>query len=320
MYFLRGSLPWQGLKAATNKQKYEKIGEKKQTTPIRELCEGFPEEFSIYLNYVRKLGFEETPDYDFLRDLFLKTLKNNGDVEDGVYDWNLLNGEADGSGSAYSEADTSRRRWPRVGSVRQRESTAGSCCTNASRGPRTRCITAPGPPPVAAGPDPAVTRARAQRLGAAQDPDDARGGSADARVWRGAGRRTCTRQRLDGSAPERAATQCSSPVRERAGQLRVHSRRCGSVWPAEPNGVERRACAARCTHRREPPGTAAAGRARAAVGAVEDPYVPVWLSMPGHAFLGTVLMSPPFLFTKLSPVIYIFFLSFLPLMNAALMH
>ena len=42
MYFLRGSLPWQGLKAATNKQKYEKIGEKKQTTHIRELCEGYP--------------------------------------------------------------------------------------------------------------------------------------------------------------------------------------------------------------------------------------------------------------------------------------
>ncbi|KAF8637389.1 hypothetical protein AX17_002885 [Amanita inopinata Kibby_2008] len=92
MYFLRGSLPWQGLKAATNKQKYEKIGEKKQTTPIKELCEGFPEEFGIYLNYVRKLGFEEAPDYDFLRELFAKILKNNGDVEDGVYDWNLLNG------------------------------------------------------------------------------------------------------------------------------------------------------------------------------------------------------------------------------------
>ncbi|GAC73508.1 casein kinase [Moesziomyces antarcticus T-34] len=44
MYFLRGGLPWQGLKAATNKQKYEKIGEKKQSTPIKELCEGFPEE------------------------------------------------------------------------------------------------------------------------------------------------------------------------------------------------------------------------------------------------------------------------------------
>lgn len=111
MYFLRGSLPWQGLKAATNKQKYEKIGEKKQTTPIKELCDGFPgkaysfyyskpvyayhnspEEFGIYLNYVRKLGFEETPDYDFLRELFSKVLLSNGDVDDGVFDWNLLNG------------------------------------------------------------------------------------------------------------------------------------------------------------------------------------------------------------------------------------
>ena len=50
------------------------------------------EEFGIYLNYVRKLGFEETPDYDFLRELFAKVMKNNNDVDDGVYDWNLLNG------------------------------------------------------------------------------------------------------------------------------------------------------------------------------------------------------------------------------------
>jgi len=46
MYFLRGSLPWQGIKmatkVATNKQWYEKIGEKKQTTSIKELCEGYP--------------------------------------------------------------------------------------------------------------------------------------------------------------------------------------------------------------------------------------------------------------------------------------
>lgn len=91
MYFLRGGLPWQGLRAATNKQKYEKIGEKKQTTPIPELCEGFPEEFAIYMNYVRKLGFEEQPDYDFLRELFTKVLKTIGETEDGVFDWMLLN-------------------------------------------------------------------------------------------------------------------------------------------------------------------------------------------------------------------------------------
>lgn len=42
MYFLRGSLPWQGLKAATNKQKYERIGDKKQSTSIKDLCAGYP--------------------------------------------------------------------------------------------------------------------------------------------------------------------------------------------------------------------------------------------------------------------------------------
>jgi casein kinase 1 len=42
MYFLRGSLPWQGLKLAANEQRTYKIWEKKQTTPIKELCEGYP--------------------------------------------------------------------------------------------------------------------------------------------------------------------------------------------------------------------------------------------------------------------------------------
>lgn len=42
MYFNRGSLPWQGLKANTKRQKYEKISEKKLTVPIEELCKGFP--------------------------------------------------------------------------------------------------------------------------------------------------------------------------------------------------------------------------------------------------------------------------------------
>ncbi|KAI8877007.1 kinase-like protein [Backusella circina FSU 941] len=93
MYFLRGSLPWQGLKAATNKQKYERIGEKKQTTPVKELCESFPEEFGIYLQYVRKLGFEESPDYDFLRELFNKVLRRMGESDDGIYDWMLIGGK-----------------------------------------------------------------------------------------------------------------------------------------------------------------------------------------------------------------------------------
>ena len=38
MYFLRGSLPWQGLRANTKKQKYQKILEKKLATPFKLLC------------------------------------------------------------------------------------------------------------------------------------------------------------------------------------------------------------------------------------------------------------------------------------------
>lgn len=108
LYFLRGSLPWQGLKAATNKQKYEKIGEKKQSTTIKELCDGFPEEFGIYLNYVRKLGFEETPDYDFLRELFSKVLRDLGEVDDGVYDWLLVNHVKGTEGDASRQGQSGR--------------------------------------------------------------------------------------------------------------------------------------------------------------------------------------------------------------------
>jgi len=90
MYFLRGSLPWQGLKAATNKQKYEKIGEKKQSTKISDLCYGFPEEFATYMRYVRNLEFEAEPDYDYLRSLFNKVLAKIGEIDDGVYDWMIV--------------------------------------------------------------------------------------------------------------------------------------------------------------------------------------------------------------------------------------
>ncbi|GAA5813032.1 kinase-like domain-containing protein [Thamnidium elegans] len=98
MYFLRGSLPWQGLKAATNKQKYERIGDKKQTTTVKDLCEGFPEGFGRYLHYARKLDFDENPDYEYMKDLFDKVLNSMGETDDGIYDWMLLN---DGKGWEY---------------------------------------------------------------------------------------------------------------------------------------------------------------------------------------------------------------------------
>ncbi|XP_035208722.1 casein kinase I-like [Stegodyphus dumicola] len=90
MYFNRGSLPWQGLRAATKRQKYERISEKKMSTPIEELCRTFPSEFATYLNYCRSLRFEEKPDYSYLRQLLRNLFHRQGFTYDYVFDWNML--------------------------------------------------------------------------------------------------------------------------------------------------------------------------------------------------------------------------------------
>ncbi|KAG7211970.1 hypothetical protein KM043_011172 [Ampulex compressa] len=90
MYFNRGSLPWQGLKAATKRQKYERISEKKMSTPVEELCKGYAAEFASYLRYCRGLRFEERPDYAYLRQLFRNLFHSQGFTYDYVFDWNML--------------------------------------------------------------------------------------------------------------------------------------------------------------------------------------------------------------------------------------
>lgn len=87
VYFLRGELPWQGMKAKTMKEKYEKIMEKKIATPVDSLTKGFPEEFSTFINYTRDLKFDDRPDYGFLKRLF-KTIADRDKLEfDYAFDW-----------------------------------------------------------------------------------------------------------------------------------------------------------------------------------------------------------------------------------------
>ena len=71
VYFLKGVLPWQGLK---NGNRYTRIMEKKLQIPTEILCYGLPEEIIFYLNYCKSLRYEDRPDYDYLRGLFIKLL------------------------------------------------------------------------------------------------------------------------------------------------------------------------------------------------------------------------------------------------------
>ncbi|KAK4479141.1 hypothetical protein RD792_014652 [Penstemon davidsonii] len=90
LYFLRGSLPWQGLKAATKKQKYDKICEKKLSTPIEVLCKSHPVEFASYFHYCHSLTFDQRPDYGFLKRLFRELFTREGYEFDYIFDWTIL--------------------------------------------------------------------------------------------------------------------------------------------------------------------------------------------------------------------------------------
>ncbi|XP_022740059.1 casein kinase 1-like protein 10 isoform X2 [Durio zibethinus] len=99
MYFLRGSLPWQGLKAGTKKQKYDKISEKKMLTPIEVLCKSYPSEFTSYFHYCRSLRFEDKPDYSYLKRLFRDLFIREGYQFDYIFDWTKLRYPQVGSSS-----------------------------------------------------------------------------------------------------------------------------------------------------------------------------------------------------------------------------
>ncbi|OMO84456.1 hypothetical protein CCACVL1_10818 [Corchorus capsularis] len=90
MYFIRGSLPWQGLKAGTKKQKYDRISEKKMLTPVEVLCKSYPSEFISYFHYCRSLRFEDKPDYSYLKRLFRDLFIREGYQFDYVFDWTIL--------------------------------------------------------------------------------------------------------------------------------------------------------------------------------------------------------------------------------------
>lgn len=144
LYFCRGSLPWQGLKAATKKQKYDRIMEKKMTTPTEVLCRGFPNEFAIYLNYTRSLRFDDKPDYSYLRKIFRDLFVREGFQYDYVFDWTVYKYQknaqaiAQAAGQQQNQEDDDKN-----GRSRTNAATAGATPQHASSASKPGAISGP---------------------------------------------------------------------------------------------------------------------------------------------------------------------------------
>ncbi|KAJ9130643.1 Protein kinase [Pleurostoma richardsiae] len=89
IYFLCGSLPWQGIEATTKEERRERVFGMKKNIPTSELCAGLPEEVADGLDYARSLGFDERPDYDRLRTAFRKLFVEEGFQHDFSLDWRV---------------------------------------------------------------------------------------------------------------------------------------------------------------------------------------------------------------------------------------
>lgn len=141
MYFLRGSLPWQGLHANTKKQKYKKIMEKKIAVSYEVLCKGFPEEFLVYFEYCRALRFDDKPDYGYLRKMFQELLIRLGYSHDNIYDWVKLKAEEEHSGGSKSASSAGAEGKMAEDGRGARATTSGARRSSAARGLDTRGAT-----------------------------------------------------------------------------------------------------------------------------------------------------------------------------------
>jgi casein kinase 1 len=99
VYFLNGSLPWQGTRGKNLKEKFENILNKKIEIDLENLCKDLPREIKLFLEHCRKLEFTEDPDYVYLSRLIKSVIRrecpdvnieNLGNLESLQYDWDLL--------------------------------------------------------------------------------------------------------------------------------------------------------------------------------------------------------------------------------------
>ena len=91
VYLSKNYLPWiEYEKQKINKMKKYKLVCASKIENIPEiLCAGLPIEFSEYLKYVKNLEFEQEPNYNYMRKLFLDVLSRYNYQNDFIFSWIL---------------------------------------------------------------------------------------------------------------------------------------------------------------------------------------------------------------------------------------
>jgi hypothetical protein len=102
LYFMIGSLPWQGLKAAITAHKYRLVLEKKQTIGVADLGGDLPPESTIDMDYVRNFAMRTNQTMDLFG--------APSAIFSGGSDLNTTTSSAGSSGNTRDRAPSSRRK------------------------------------------------------------------------------------------------------------------------------------------------------------------------------------------------------------------
>ena len=89
IYFLKGKLPWQDIKAKQKEERHKIIFQIKSNISIDSLCKDIPVEFANLLKYVKSLQFEEKPSYckfyAYFHNLISKL--NNENIQENIFNF-----------------------------------------------------------------------------------------------------------------------------------------------------------------------------------------------------------------------------------------
>eukprot|EP01064_Diplonema_japonicum_P010734 TRINITY_DN17966_c0_g1_i2.p1 TRINITY_DN17966_c0_g1~~TRINITY_DN17966_c0_g1_i2.p1 ORF type:complete len:377 (+),score=36.64 TRINITY_DN17966_c0_g1_i2:65-1195(+) len=94
LYFLRGCLPWQGIKVqrggnrkGETKEKHRIVKDMKVAITPEQLGKGYPPEFATFLKQSRNIRFNNKPNYEYFRNLLIDVRTREGIADDGVLEW-----------------------------------------------------------------------------------------------------------------------------------------------------------------------------------------------------------------------------------------